>query len=191
MPSITPARVSSVDDYVTARALLADRYSLDREIGRGGMATVYLAEETKHSRQVAIKVLRPELAATLGAERFLREIGIAARLSHPHLVPLIDSGDAGGLLYYVSSYMPGGSLRERLQRDGTLPVRDALRIAHELATALDYAHRAGFVHRDVKPENILFADGHALLADFGVARTTYTADDTLRGGNGPVTGAGI
>jgi len=142
MPSITPARVSSVDDYVTARTLLADRYTLDREIGRGGMATVYLAEEAKHNRQVAIKVLRPELAATLGAERFLREIGIAARLSHPHLVPLIDSGDAGGLLYYVSSYMPGGSLRERLQREGRLPVRDALRIAHELATALDYARTA-------------------------------------------------
>ena len=105
MASSTPPRVSSIDDYVTARTLLADRYALDREIGRGGMATVYLAEETKHSRQVAIKVLRPDLAATLGAERFLREIGIAARLSHPHLVPLIDSGDAGGLLYYVSSYM--------------------------------------------------------------------------------------
>jgi len=186
MPSITPARVSSVDDYVTARTLLADRYTLDREIGRGGMATVYLAEETKHSRQVAIKVLRPELAATLGAERFLREIGIAARLSHPHLVPLIDSGDAGGLLYYVSSYMPGGSLRERLQRDGTLPVRDALRIAHELATALDYAHRAGFVHRDVKPENILFADGHALLADFGVARVVFG-----EGAEDQVTAAGL
>ena len=186
MPSTTPARVSSVDDYVTARTLLADRYTLDREIGRGGMATVYLAEETKHSRQVAIKVLKPELAATLGAERFLREIGIAARLSHPHLVPLIDSGDAGGLLYYVSSYMPGGSLRERLQREGTLPVRDALRIANELATALDYAHRAGFVHRDVKPENILFADGHALLADFGVARVVFG-----EGADDQVTAAGL
>jgi eukaryotic-like serine/threonine-protein kinase len=186
MASSTPPRVSSIDDYVTARTLLADRYALDREIGRGGMATVYLAEETKHSRQVAIKVLRPDLAATLGAERFLREIGIAARLSHPHLVPLIDSGDAGGLLYYVSSYMPGGSLRDRLQRDGTLPVRDALRIAQELATALDYAHRAGFVHRDVKPENILFADGHALLADFGVARVVFG-----EGAEDQVTAAGL
>jgi serine/threonine-protein kinase len=186
MASSIPARVSSIDDYVTARTLLADRYVLDREIGRGGMATVYLAEETKHGRQVAIKVLRPELAATLGAERFLREIGIAARLSHPHLVPLIDSGDAGGLLYYVSAYMPGGSLRERLQRDGTLPVRDALRIAEEVSTALDYAHRNGFVHRDVKPENILFADGHALLADFGVARVIFG-----RGAEDEVTAAGL
>jgi serine/threonine-protein kinase len=175
-----PARVSSIDDYVTARTLLADRYALDREIGRGGMATVYLAEETKHSRQVAIKVLRPELAATLGAERFLREIGIAARLSHPHLVPLIDSGDAGGLLYYVSAYMPGGSLRERLQREGKLPVRDALRIAEEVSTALDYAHRAGFVHRDVKPENIPVRRRHALLADFGVARVCF-GDGRRRG----------
>jgi serine/threonine-protein kinase len=173
------------DALLTARTLLADRYAVEREIGRGGMATVYLAEETKHSRQVAIKVLRPELAATLGAERFLREIGIAARLSHPHLVPLIDSGEAGGLLYYVSSYMSGGSLRERLQREGKLSVRDTLRIADEVSAALDYAHRAGFVHRDVKPENILFADGHALLADFGVARVCCGE------GEDPVTAAGI
>src|SRR5512138_560918 len=186
MASTTPARVSSIDDYVTARTVLSDRYSLDREIGRGGMATVYLANETKHSRQVAIKVLKPELAATLGAERFLREIGIAARLSHPHIVPLIDSGDAGGVLYYVSAYMPGGSLRERLQREGTLSVHDALRIAHEVATALDYAHRQGFVHRDVKPENILFADGHAMLADFGVARVVFG-----EGADDPVTAAGL
>ena len=179
-------RASSLDDYLTARAVLADRYSLDREIGRGGMATVYLANETKHSRQVAIKVLKPELAATLGADRFLREIGIAARLSHPHIVPLIDSGDAGGVLYYVSAYMPGGSLRERLQRKGTLSVHDALRIAHEVATALDYAHRQGFVHRDVKPENILFADGHAMLADFGVARVVFG-----EGADDPVTAAGL
>src|SRR5688572_24275084 len=149
------------------------------------MATVYLAEETKHGRQVAIKVLHPELAATLGAERFLREIGIAARLSHPHLVPLIDSGKAGGLLYFVSAYMSGGSLRDRLVRERKLPVRDALRIAEEIATALDYAHRAGFVHRDVKPENILFADGHALLADFGIARVYHYDDDE------PVTAAGV
>src|SRR5690349_11273250 len=186
MASTTPARVSSVDDYLAAQSLLADRYAVEREIGRGGMATVYLAEETKHSRQVAIKVLRPELAATLGAERFLREIGIAARLSHPHLVPLIDSGEAGGLLYYVSSYMPGGSLRERLQREGKLSVRETLRIAQEVSTALDYAHRAGFVHRDVKPENILFADGHALLADFGVARVVFG-----EGAEDQVTAAGL
>jgi len=180
-----PESTHELDSLLAARALLAERYTVEREIGHGGMATVYLAEETKHSRQVAIKVLRPELAATLGAERFLREIGIAARLAHPHLVPLIDSGDAGGLLYYVSAYMPGGSLRERLQREGKLSVRDALRIAEEISTALDYAHRAGFVHRDVKPENILFADGHALLADFGIARVCYLQ------GEEQVTGAGI
>src|SRR5689334_7169364 len=186
MPSPPPARVANPDDYLAAQSLLADRYAVEREIGRGGMATVYLAEETKHSRQVAIKVLRPELAATLGAERFHREIGIAARLSHPHLVPLIDSGEAGGLLYYVSAYMPGGSLRERLQREGKLSVRDTLRIAQEVSTALDYAHRAGFVHRDVKPENILFADGHALLADFGVARVVFG-----EGSDDQVTAAGL
>ena len=168
----------SDDALVATRNALADRYTVEREVGRGGMATVYLAEEAKHSRQVAIKVLHPELAATLGADRFLREIGIAARLSHPHLVPLIDSGEANGLLYYVSAYIPGGSLRDRLEREGKLPLRDALRIAEEIATALDYAHRAGFVHRDVKPENILFADGHALLADFGVARVCCDDDVT-------------
>ncbi len=151
-------------------AALAERYTIERELGHGGMATVYLAEEHKHLRQVAIKVLHAELAASLGAERFLREIGIVARLSHPHIVPLIDSGDAEGALYYVSPYVAGGSLRDRLVREGRLPVADAVRIAREVASALDYAHRNGFVHRDVKPENILFADGQAVLADFGVAR---------------------
>jgi len=133
------------------------------------MATVYLAEEKKHGRKVAIKVLRPELAASVGAERFLREIGIAARLAHPHIVPLIDSGDAEGLLYYVSPFVPGGSLRDRLMKEQHLPVRDVVRIASEVGAGLDYAHRAGFVHRDVKAENMLFADGHALLADFGIS----------------------
>ncbi len=166
-------------------APLADRYTIERELGRGGMATVYLAEEKKHGRKVAIKVMRPELAASVGAARFLREIGIAARLSHPHIVPLIDSGDADGLLYYVSPFVPGGSLRDLLQRNGRLPIRDVLRIVHEVGMGLDYAHRAGFVHRDVKPENILFADGHALLADFGVARARCAADGAS------VTDAGI
>ncbi|MBC7789738.1 MAG: protein kinase [Anaerolineae bacterium] len=149
---------------------LADRYLIQGELGQGGMATVYLAEERKHARKVAIKVLRPELSASVGAERFLREIGIAARLAHPHIVPLIDSGESEGLLYYVSPFVPGGSLRERLKRDGRLSVKDAIRIAQEIGMGLDYAHRNGFVHRDVKPENILFADGHAVLADFGIAR---------------------
>ena len=158
---------------------LAERYAIESEIGRGGMATVYLAEERKHQRKVAIKVLRPDLAASLGAERFLREIGIAARLAHPHIVPLIDSGDVDGLLYYVSPYVAGGSLRDRLSREGRMPPAEALRVAQEIGAGLDYAHRAGFVHRDVKPENVLFADGHALLADFGVARVCCDTRDDL------------
>ena len=163
-------------------AALADRYTVERELGRGGMATVYLAEEKKHGRKVAIKVLRPEITAALGTERFLREIGIAAQLSHPHIVPLIDSGEAGGLLYYVQPHVPGGSLRDRLLEARPLSVKDALRIVQEVGAGLDFAHRKGFVHRDVKPENILFADGHAVLADFGVARACCDAEeDTPRG----------
>jgi serine/threonine-protein kinase len=158
---------------------LAGRYAIERELGRGGMATVYLAQEHKHNRQVAIKVLHRELGASLGAERFLREIGIVARLSHPHIVPLIDSGNAGGLLYYVSPFVPGGSLRDRIASEQRLPVGDALRIAQEVGTALDYAHRGGFVHRDVKPENILFNDGQAVLADFGVARASTAAPSDI------------
>ncbi len=157
-------------------AALADRYTVERELGRGGMATVYLAEEKKHGRKVAVKVLRPEITAALGTERFLREIGIAARLSHPHIVPLIDSGEAGGLLYFVQPHVPGGSLRERLTETRRLPLKEALRIAQEVGAALDFAHRKGFVHRDVKPENILFADRHAVLADFGVARACSGAE---------------
>lgn len=166
-------------------SVLASRFVFERELGKGGMATVYLARETKHERQVAIKVLHPHVSAAFGSERFLREIGIAARLSHPHLVPLIDSGEADGVLYYVSAFVPGGSLRDRLSREGRLPISDAVRIADEVGAGLDFAHRAGFVHRDVKPENILFADGHALLSDFGIARATY--DDS----SPTVTDAGI
>jgi eukaryotic-like serine/threonine-protein kinase len=149
---------------------LGGRYTIEREIGRGGMATVFLAEERKHGRKVAIKILHPELAASLGSARFLQEIGIAARLSHPHLVPLIDSGDDNGALYYVSPYVEGGSLRAKLDREGRLSVHDTICIADEVGMGLDFANRSGFVHRDVKPENILFADGHAMLADFGIAR---------------------
>ncbi|HSA56211.1 MAG TPA: protein kinase [Gemmatimonadaceae bacterium] len=149
---------------------LAGRYAIEQEIGRGGMATVYRAEDLKHGRKVAVKVLSPQVAESLGAERFLREIAIAARLSHPHVVPLIDSGEWDGVLYFVSSFVPGGSLRERLDREKRLSLPDALRIASEVGAGLDYAHRNGVVHRDVKPENILFADGHAVLTDFGIAR---------------------
>jgi serine/threonine-protein kinase len=156
---------------------LADRYTIERVLGQGGMATVHLAEERKHKRKVAIKVLKQEFAASVGSERFLREIGIAAQLSHPHIVPLIDSGESNGSLYYVSPYIPGGSLRDRLNRDKTLPIDDALRIASEVGAGLDYAHRNGFVHRDVKPENILFADDHALLADFGIAHVVSSTVD--------------
>ncbi|HYN81639.1 MAG TPA: protein kinase [Gemmatimonadaceae bacterium] len=154
---------------------LLDQYAIERELGSGGMAVVHLAEERKHARKVAIKILRAEFTASVGAERFLREIGIAARLSHPHIVPLIDSGETEGQLYYVSPYVPGGSLRDRLRREKKLSLRETQRITQQIATALDYAHRNGFVHRDVKPENILFADGHALLADFGIAHARRVA----------------
>jgi serine/threonine protein kinase/Tfp pilus assembly protein PilF len=164
---------------------LAERYTIEGEIGRGGMATVYLAAEPRHERRVAIKVLLPELSASLGPERFLREIRIAARLSHPHILPLIDSGEAAGLLYYVTPFIAEGSLRSRLTAIGRLEIDEAVRIAGEIGHALDYAHRQGFVHRDVKPENILFADDHAVLADFGIAR----ACDSV--GKGIITEAGL
>ncbi len=150
-------------------AALADRYRIERELGQGGMATVYLAEDLKHGRQVAIKVLRPELAAVIGAERFVREIRTIAALQHPHILGLIDSGEVQGTAYYVMPFVEGESLRDRLNRDKQLPIADALRIATEVASALDYAHRHGVIHRDVKPENILLHDGQALVADFGIA----------------------
>jgi len=152
---------------------LPARYRIERELGRGATAVVYLAEDTRHGRRVAVKVLRPEFVATVDADRFLREIDIAAQLSHPHIVPLIDSGKNEGLLYFVAPYIPGGSLRERLTADGQLPVAEALRIVEEVGSGLDYVHRSGFVHRDVKPGNILFADGQAVLSDFGVAQVCY------------------
>jgi serine/threonine protein kinase len=167
------------DAATSLLSTLADRYTIERILGHGGMATVHLAEELKHKRKVAIKVLKQEFGASVGADRFLREIGIAAQLSHPHIVPLIDSGESEGSLYYVSPYVAGGSLRDRLARQGKLPVDDALRITHEVGAALDYAHRNGFVHRDVKPENILFADDHALLADFGIAHVSMSEGKTL------------
>ncbi|MGQ0649967.1 MAG: protein kinase domain-containing protein [Gemmatimonadaceae bacterium] len=155
---------------------LADRYAIEGELGRGGMATVYLASEPRHDRQVAIKVLLPELSASLGTERFLREIRIAGRLAHPHILPLIDSGEAAGMLYYVTPYVADGSLRARLTSSGRLEIGEAVRIAADIGNALDFAHRQGFMHRDVKPENILFADGYAVLADFGIARACDAVD---------------
>jgi serine/threonine protein kinase/tetratricopeptide (TPR) repeat protein len=157
------------DIAVQLRDALRDRYLLERELGRGGMATVYLARDLKHDRLVALKVLHPELAATLGPERFLREIHTAARLQHPHILTVLDSGEASGLLWYTMPYVEGESLRQWLTREHALPVADALRIAAEVAQGLDHAHRHGVVHRDVKPENVLISDGQALLADFGVA----------------------
>src|SRR5512140_462754 len=157
---------------------LADRYHLDRELGQGGMATVYLAHDLKHDRQVAIKVLRPELAAVIGAERFLKEIKTTANLQHPHILGLIDSGNAEGLLWYAMPFVEGESLRDRLAREKQLPIPDAVRITTEVAGALDYAHRHGVIHRDIKPENILLHDGSALVADFGIALAASKAGET-------------
>jgi eukaryotic-like serine/threonine-protein kinase len=168
--------------------VLAERYEIGRCIGRGGMATVYVAHDRKHDRMVAIKFLNAELAQSLGAERFLREIGIAARLSHPHILPLHDSGEAEGLLYYVMPYVEGESLRDRLNRERQLPQEEALRIACEAASALEHAHRAGILHRDIKPENILLADGHAILADFGIARGLDSASAARLTATGLVVG---
>ncbi len=150
-------------------AALSDRYRLERELGQGGMATVYLAQDLRHDRRVALKVLRPELAAVIGAERFLTEIKTTANLQHPHILPLHDSGEVDGTVFYVMPYVEGESLRERLTREKQLPVEEAVRISREVAQALDYAHRHGVIHRDIKPENILLHDGAALVADFGIA----------------------
>jgi len=165
-----------MNDAITKlSSALADRYRIDREIGAGGMATVYLAEDQKHHRRVALKVLRPELGAVLGTERFLSEINVTANLQHPHLLPLFDSGEVDGLLFYVMPYIEGESLRARLERERQLPVEEAVRIATSLASALDYAHRHGVIHRDLKPENILLHDGQPLIADFGIALAVSNA----------------
>ena len=154
---------------------LADRYAVTRELGAGGMATVYLAHDLKHERDVAIKVLHPDLGAALGAERFLSEIKTTAKLQHPHILPLLDSGAADGLLYYVMPYVRGETLRARLERERQLPLDDALRIAREVAGALDHAHKQGIIHRDIKPESILLQDGAAVVADFGIALAVQSA----------------
>ena len=164
--------MNTLDRLTTA---LADRYRIARELGAGGMATVYLAHDLKHDRDVAIKVLHPDLGAALGGERFLSEIKTTAKLQHPHILPLLDSGEAEGLLFYVMPYVSGETLRDRLSRERQLPVEDALRIAREVADALNAAHALGIIHRDIKPENILLQGGHALVADFGIALAVQTA----------------
>jgi serine/threonine protein kinase/tetratricopeptide (TPR) repeat protein len=157
------------------RSTLAGRYQVEREVGRGGMATVYLAQDLKHGRPVALKVLHPELAASLGSERFLREIQIAARLQHPHILPLYDSGEANTLLYYVMPFVEGESLRDRLTREKQLPIEDAVKVGRDVAAALDYAHRHGVVHRDIKPENVMLHEGEAIVTDFGIAKAVSAA----------------
>jgi serine/threonine-protein kinase len=164
-----------VDQFARLQVALTGHYTIQRELGRGGMATVYLAQDLKHHRKVAIKVLKPELAAALGPERFLREIEIGAQLNHPHILPLHDSGEADGFLYYVMPLVEGESLRDRLIREKQLPLDDALQIAREVTDALSYAHSHNVVHRDIKPENILLESGHAVVADFGIARAITAA----------------
>jgi len=157
------------------REVLSPTYSVDRELGRGGMATVYLAQDSKHDRVVALKVLHPELAASLGPDRFLREIRVAARLNHPHILPLFDSGEIEGFLYYVMPYVEGESLRERLDRQQQLPIEEAIHHARGIASALDYAHRQNVVHRDIKPENVMLHEGEPMVMDFGIAKALSSA----------------
>ena len=157
------------------REALSASYAIEREIGAGGMATVYLARDLKHDRKVAVKVLRGELTSTLGKERFPREIRIIAQLSHPHILPLHDSGEAGGFLYFVMPFVEGESLRARLEREGQLPIHDAVRLMSEIVDALAYAHRHGVVHRDIKPDNVMLSGRHALITDFGVAKAVSAA----------------
>jgi eukaryotic-like serine/threonine-protein kinase len=173
------------DAAARLRSALADRYVLLRELGQGGMATVYLAEDVRHQRNVAVKVVHPELAAILGAERFLAEIHVTAALQHPHILPLFDSGQAADQLFYVMPYVEGESLRGRLDREGQLPIEDAVRLTREVASAIDYAHRNGVIHRDIKPENILLHDGRAVVADFGIALAVTNA------GGGRLTQTGL
>jgi serine/threonine protein kinase/tetratricopeptide (TPR) repeat protein len=175
--------VSSLLDHI--QQILGDRYIIERELGRGGMAFVYLARDRRYERSVAVKVLDPDIATAVGAERFLREIRITAQLQHPHIVPLLDSGEAGNLLYAVMPFIEGESLRDRLMSQARLPTTEAVTIGWEVADALDYAHRRGVVHRDIKPENILVSNGHAMVADFGIARAVGLA------GGATLTGVGF
>jgi TolB-like protein/Tfp pilus assembly protein PilF/tRNA A-37 threonylcarbamoyl transferase component Bud32 len=175
MAAVWSGRMTDV--LARLRDALADRYPIERVLGRGGTATVYLARDVKHQRPVAVKVLHPQLAAGLGTDRFLREIRIEAALQHPHILPLHDSGEADGFLYYVMPFVAGESLRERLRRAGPLPLDEVLRVTGDIAEALGYAHEHGVVHRDIKPENILLSNGHALVADFGIAKAMAAAGD--------------
>jgi serine/threonine-protein kinase len=154
---------------------LAGRYTTERELGQGGMATVYLAEDLKHHRKVALKVLKPDLAAVLGAQRFVQEITTTAQLQHPHILPLFDSGEADGFLYYVMPYIEGETLRDKLNRETQLGIEEAIKITTEVADGLDYAHRNSVIHRDIKPENILLHDGRPMVADFGIALAVSAA----------------
>ncbi|MGH7555570.1 MAG: serine/threonine-protein kinase, partial [Longimicrobiales bacterium] len=169
-PSVSPEELRN-----RLTSALGDRYRVERVLGRGGMAIVFLAEDLKHHRKVALKILKPELAHDLGTHRFLQEIATAAQLAHPHILPLHDSGEADGFLYYVMPFVEGESLRSRLTRERRIAVDDALRIAREVADALDYAHSRGVIHRDIKPENILLEAGHAVVSDFGIARAMRAA----------------
>ena len=172
---LMPSSGSGTDSLAVLRDAVAERYRVDRQLGQGGMALVFLAQDRKHTRPVALKVLRPDLAAALGRDRFLREIQLAACLTHPHILPLYDSGEAAGLLYYVMPYVEGESLRDRLNRTAPVALRDALQIARDVADALGYAHGRNVVHRDIKPENILLEAGHAVVSDFGIARAVSAA----------------
>jgi serine/threonine-protein kinase len=165
--------MSTIPDRLTAA--LSDRYTIERELGQGGMATVYLAHDLKHARQVAIKVLKPELAAVLGAERFVVEIRTTAALQHPHILPLFDSGTADGFLYFVMPYIQGETLRNKLDRETQLGIEESVRMASDIASALHYAHQHGVIHRDIKPENILLHDGRPMVADFGIALAVSAA----------------
>src|SRR5512134_1827334 len=164
------------DPVAALRQALAGRYVIERELGQGGMATVYLAQDVRHDRRVALKVVRPDLAAILGGERFLAEIKTTANLQHPHILSLFDSGESGGLVWYVMPFVDGESLRDRLRREKQLPVEEAVRIAREVADA----HEHGIVHRDIKPENILLHGGHALVADFGIALAASRGEGSSR-----------